>query len=149
MEIAEQFYSTSSDPGQIPITEESFRRLMSIHKETIKLKADKDGNPVSWVVVVPTSKKIMELFLDSKISEKELFDKAVQEKRFEALYLCSGFTLPEFRNTGYAMALFTEAINEFAKDDSVALYAWLYSKEGEGLFNKAKNLLNREVRVRK
>ena len=149
LEIAEKFYGTSSDPEQIPITKDSFVRLMSIHQEAIKLETDGDDNPISWVVVVPTSKENMELFLENKVNEKELFDKAVDEKSFEALYLCSAFTIPEYRGMGYAKKLLMDAINEFASEKSVELYAWVYSKEGESLIKALIKDLDREIKIRK
>lgn len=149
LEIAEEFYGTSNDPDQIPITKDSFVRLISIHQETIKLETDGDHNPISWVVVVPTSKENMELFLEDKIKEKELFDKAVGEKSFEALYLCSAFTIPEYRGMGYAKKLLMDAISEFAKNKSVELYAWIYSKEGENLIKTLVKDLGREIKIKK
>jgi hypothetical protein len=148
LEIAEEFYGTSIDPEQIPINKESFDKLMSLHQEAIKLKADADGNPISWVVVVPTSKETMESFLEDKSTEKELFDRAVIEKKFESLYLCSAFTVPEYRNKRLATELLLDSIKEFASDNSVQLYAWVYSKEGEGLVNQLREQLGREVKTK-
>ena len=145
LEIAEGFYGTSTDPEQIPINKESFDKLMSLHQETIKLKTGIDGNPLSWVVVIPTNKEIMNLFLEGKITEKELFDRAVVEKSFETLYLCSVFTVTKHRNKGLATELLLDSIKEFASDDSVQLYAWIYSKEGESLVNQLKKQLGREI----
>lgn len=149
LEIAEQFYGTFDDLEQIPINENSFNRLISIHEETIKLKTDNSNSPVSWIVVIPTSGETMNLFLDKKINERELFDRAVKEKSFEALYLCSAFTISEYRNKGYAKELLIESINKFAPDKSVELYVWIYSKEGANLINVLEESLGREIKKRK
>lgn len=148
LEITEQFYGTASHPEQIPIIKDSFDKLMSLHPEAIKLKADENGEPLSWVVVIPTGKDLMEKFLKNEITEKELFDRAVEEKKFEALYLCSAFTIPEYRGKGYAKELLKEAINEFAPTDTIPLYGWIYSKEGEKLVKVLGQELGRKIKTK-
>ncbi len=148
LKTAEEFFGTADDPEQIPISNSSFQKLMSLDQETIKLKTGSEENPLSWTVVIPTSKEVMNLFLEKKITERMLFDEAVAEKKFEALYLCSAFTIPRHRQKGLATDLFLDSIKKFAPDKSIKLYAWIYSEEGRKLINKLQSQLGRKIRIR-
>jgi len=147
MDIAERYFGTASDQDQIPITMESLDKLVSIDEDAILIKTDEHGEPISWVVVIPTGKETMELFLDNAITEKELFDRAVAENKREALYLCAAFTVPEYRGKGYAQELFSRAVKKFAPTRETDLFAWIYSPEGQGLFEAGKKF-GREIRTK-
>lgn len=146
IKITEDFYGTESDPNQIPVTEESSDKLLSINTDTVLYRTDKNQNPVACVVVIPTSKKTMKKFLNKEITEKELLDIAVSEKKGEALYLCSAFVVPEFRRKGYAIRLLLEAIEKLSnKQQKIPLYYWGYSKEGKGLAQNLSKIVGRDL----
>ena len=145
MKIAELFFGTETDPDQMPINQESADKLLSIHKNTIVYKIDENGNPIAWVVVVPTSINVMNQFLKKEITEKELLDKAVEEKKFDTLYLCAAFVLPEYRRKGYAKELFEEAINGMPNGNNATLYCWLYSEDGKKLVAALSGVIKRPI----
>lgn len=138
LKIAEEFFGTEVDPEQIPISEKSFLKLNSYNKNTVLYITDDSDNTLGWSVVVPTSKELMNDFLDKNISEKELFDKTDFSK-VEALYLCSVFVLPKYRGRGYAKNLIKEAIDIFTKDKPLDLFCWIYSDEGKKLTDSLEN----------
>ncbi len=148
LKISEEFYGTASDPDQMPVSKESALKLQSIHPDTIAYKLDKVGNPIAWVVVLPTSLGGMTLFLSKQISERELFEKAVLEKKFEALYLCGAFVLPEYRRQGHARELTLGAISKLSSGKILSLYSWIYSDEGAQLISNLSKELGRSVVTR-
>lgn len=148
LKISEEFFGTESDPEQMPISQESADKLTSIHPDSIVYKFDDEGNPIAWAVVVPTSREVMDRFLNKEISEKELLDEAAKEKKLEALYLCAAFVLPEHRRKGIARELLIEAINKTTGKD-VPMYCWIYSPEGEKLANSVSEHFNKPFSFRK
>lgn len=148
LKISEEFFGSQTDPDQMPISQESADKLFSIHPDTILYKFDEKGEPVGWAVVVPTSREVMEKFLNKKISEKELLDRATEEKKFEALYLCAVFILPEYRGKGFAKELILSAIEKVSSGKNLDLYAWIYSEEGKGLSNAVSKVLSEHTRLR-
>lgn len=136
MKIAESFFGTEKDPDQIPIGEESHEKLLSLHKSSIVYELDEKGDPISWVILVPTTESLMNDFLEGKINERELFEKTTPGDSFNALYLCSVFTVPEHRKKGLAMKLFKKAIADIVGDKDFKYFAWPYSIEGGNLIKK-------------
>jgi len=94
--IAEEFFGTENDPNQMPITMESFYTLQTLHPDTILYKT-KNNDPISWVVILPTQKELMEKFLNKDINEKELLTMTKKQDTYDTLYLCSAFTMPKYR----------------------------------------------------
>lgn len=132
--IAERFFHTADDPDQIPINEKSAEKLFKIHSKGLIVKLGEKGEPIAWVVAIPTTRELEEQFLKGEITEKELFDKTQPGDNYESLYLCAAFVLPEYRGRGLAKELLMEAIREIGKDiKNPELFAWIYSPEGENL----------------
>lgn len=147
--ISEDFYGTEKDPDQIPITEETQEKLLSIHPETALYEIDKNNEPISWVIVIPTSLETMEEFLTNELTENELFEKAVIEKKFEALYLCSMFTMPQHQRKGLAKKLMLKAIQKLAPRPEQKLFSWAYSEEGRLALQSISKELKREILLKK
>ncbi len=148
LEISEQFFGTQDDPEQMPISQDSADKLLSIHPGTIVYKFDENKNPVAWAVIVPTSLKTKDDFLQKTITEKQLLDIATKEKKFDAIYLCAAFVLPEYRRMGYAKALLIEAIKNVFNGKDIPLYGWIYSEEGRILLNSVSMELNKKIEIR-
>ena len=70
-DLSEQFFGTENDPDQMPISMESFEKLQRLHLKTIVYKLE-NGEPISWVVVVPTTITLMEKFLQVFLEEVEM-----------------------------------------------------------------------------
>jgi GNAT superfamily N-acetyltransferase len=148
LKISEEFFGSQSDPDQMPINQESADKLFSLHPDTILYTFDESDNPIGWAVVVPTSMRVMDEFLKKEISERRLLEKAVEEKKFEALYLCAVFILPEYRRRGFAKKLLLDAIQKVSHGKDLELYAWIYSEEGKRLSDVIAKTLGKEIRFR-
>lgn len=145
LKISEDFFGTQSDPDQMPINQESADKLNSISSDTILYKFDDKGNPIAWSVVVPTTIEVMNKFLHKDISEKELLQRASKDKKFEALYLCAVFVLPEYRRKGLAKDLLIESVKKLSNQKELPLYSWIYSEEGKKLSGYLSSALGVEI----
>lgn len=65
------------------------------------------------------------------------------------LYICSAFTVQEYRNKGLALNLLKEAIDRITKHRKFELFAWPYSKEGENLIERLGKELNLKILLKK
>jgi len=146
--LAEKFFGTASDPDQIPITMESWDKLQALHPKTI-VYTEAEGQPISWVVVLPTTKDLMDRFLAGEISEKDLLDKTQPADYYQALYLCAAFTVPERRRQGLAMKQFKQAIEGISTKGQAALFAWPFSDEGRSMLKRAQAELGQTILIRK
>lgn len=147
LNIGEQFFGTASDPSQMPATRESFHKLQKLHPKTVVYRLE-NGEPVSWVVVLPTSTELMEKFLKGEINERELLDLTEPQDRYAALYLCAAFTVPEHRRRGYAVEMFKEAIEAIPHTKDVKLFAWIFSEEGRKLTEKLNSILGAKILIK-
>ena len=147
--IAEEIFGTQKDSAQIPITHESGEKLDKLSPHWIKYRLDDNGEPISWVVVVPTTKEIANRFLRGEITEKEILDLGTPQKNYSALYLCAAITIPEYRKKGFALELLQEAIGSIPTTEDCVLFAWPYSKEGEGVINKLEQVLVKKIFIKK
>lgn len=138
-QIAEEIFGTHEDPNQIQIKRESAEKLDSLTKDWLVYELDKSENPISWIVVVPTTKEIAEKFLHKEITERQLLEMTSPQKEYSALYLCSAITVPEHRRQGLAEKLLKEAINKIPKTNNCILFAWPFSEEGNHLIKKMQN----------
>lgn len=148
MEIAERFFDTANDPDQISITQDSADKLLELHPKTIAYKAEGE-DPISWIVVVPTSKELAWKFIDGEITEQELLDRTEPKSIYEAIYLCSAFTVPEQRNKGYAVELFKESLAAIPRTQDALLFAWPYSEEGRSLLVKLEKEFGIKIELKK
>jgi hypothetical protein len=146
--IAENFYGTAEDPNQIPIKRESYYKFQKLSPKTILYTLNGNGDPISWTMVLPTSKALMERFLEGAISERELLDLSQPAEKYEAIYLCSAFTIPEYRNKGHAMELLRESINAIPKVDDVEYFAWPITEEGRRMTKKLNVVLEKNISIK-
>lgn len=146
--IAEEFYGTAQHPDQIPINEESQNKLHQLHPKAVLFKLI-DGEPVSWIVVIPTTKALGEQFVNGEITERVLFDQTQPSDRYEALYLCSVFTVRGHQRQGYGMQLLREALDSIPLVQDPYLFCWIYSKEGEAMYQALTAKFGKIVHPRK
>jgi GNAT superfamily N-acetyltransferase len=133
MQLADEFFHTKSDPDQISVTEEIITTLRTLHPATLTEERNEDG-PIAWMLVIPTTHKIMEEFIAGKLSERELLERTTPGRQFDAIYLCSALVLPEHRRKGIATRLLTNAVQEIRSDHPIrSLFYWAFSTEGERL----------------
>ena len=146
-QIAERFYGTASHPDQIQINHDAEVKLRALHSHAV-LCVIADHQPVSWIVVVPTQKALARKFLDHAMTERALYDQTLSQSIYDALYLCSVFTLPAYRRKGYAADLLREVMKHIPLTKDALLFGWLYSKEGEALYRAMQKEYPAKVEVR-
>jgi hypothetical protein len=133
IKLADEFFEAKSDPMQISINEETMEVLKKIHPSTMGEITNRDG-PIAWVLVIPTTRKIMEEFISKKINEDQLLHSTPLESNYDAVYLCSALVLPEERSKGLATRLLIKAIKAIKKKHPVKfLFYWGFSPEGKSL----------------
>jgi GNAT superfamily N-acetyltransferase len=131
LQLADEVFAVKNDSTQLDVNQEVLERLRKIHPATVSEYDDGNG-PVAWVLLLPTTLDLMHQFLDTTISEKELFDRTSLDIKYDALYLCSALVLEEYRRKGIAKRLTMEAIENIRKDHPLkALFVWTFSKEGD------------------
>lgn len=132
-EVIESTFATRSDPGQLQVTEKQMAKLVALHPATLSEVADEHG-PLIWVLLIPTTENTMHEFLSEKITEKQLLEKTSNGESYNALYLCSATTLPEYRGKGETKKLCLKAISAIRKDHPIkTLFVWPFSEGGNAL----------------
>ncbi|MFL5763391.1 MAG: GNAT family N-acetyltransferase [Bacteroidia bacterium] len=130
IKVAEEVFDAKNDPDQLDVDEEVIAHLQKIHPAAVSEESDENG-PIAWILIIPTTLSLMKDFLDKKISEKELYDRTPLNEKYEAIYLCSGIVLPEYRRKGIAKRLTLHAIAEMSKQHTFkAIFEWPFTSEG-------------------
>lgn len=142
IQLADDIFDTKSDPEQLDVNEDVLNRLKELHPGSVSEKANENG-PIAWILLIPTTRKLMESFLAGDISEKELFYLTNPGEQFDCIYLCSAMVLSEFRKQGITTNLTTAAIKNISKTHKIeALFVWAFSEEGKLSAHKIANKLN-------
>jgi hypothetical protein len=149
MKIAEEFFGTQTDPNQIPITFETVKKLNNLSKSWYEYELNNKEEPISWVVLVPTQKEIAEKFLNNQITERQILDLTKKQNVYNALYLCSAFTVPEERGKGLATNLFKRAIKNIPLTPDAFVFAWPFSEDGLKMLDNNSNLGGRNILIKK
>jgi hypothetical protein len=130
LQLADEVFASRTDPNQIDVNEGVLNHLRRIHPATVSGHEEGDG-PVAWVLVIPTTQKIMNEFMEGKISERDLYELTPLDTKYETLYLCSAMVLKEYRRKGFAKELTLNAIRSILRDHPIkCLFVWTFSKEG-------------------
>jgi ribosomal protein S18 acetylase RimI-like enzyme len=129
--LAEETFAMKSDPDQLQVNEHVRDRLLKMHPATLSEFSDTIG-PVAWLLVIPTTRSLMEDFLAGRISEQELFDLTPLGTTYQTIYLCSALVLEEYRRQGIAKSLAMNAISDICRNHPVeALFTWPFTREGD------------------
>jgi len=130
MQLAEDTFAVKNDPSQLDVDEEVINHLLKIHPSTVSEKDDGDG-PVAWILLLPTTEKLMHQFLNKEITEKELYERTPLNEKYDAVYLCSAMVLEEFRKKGIAKTLTLSALEKIRELHNINyLFVWNFSEEG-------------------
>jgi ribosomal protein S18 acetylase RimI-like enzyme len=131
IKLAEEFFGARTDPSQISVSSREMEKLKKIHPSTLTERRTR-GGPVAWMLLVPTTKRLMTKFIRREITEKELLKKTPVGKKYDAVYLCSALVLPEYRRKGIAKRLMLKAVKSIARDNPInALFYWEFSASGK------------------
>jgi ribosomal protein S18 acetylase RimI-like enzyme len=146
--LAEEFFAVKNDPSQIAVDEKVMARLEAIHPATISEKRNADG-PIAWILIIPTTREVMEDFIARRISERDLLDRTRAGLRYEAVYLCSALVLPEYRRQGLAKRMAVDAVRAMQREHPIAeLFFWAFSTEGKDLASSIAAALTLPLRER-
>jgi hypothetical protein len=133
LQLIDTVFATRSDPNQLQVNQKAMKKLEKIHPATLSELADENGLGI-WVLLIPTTKKVMEDFLNATISEKDILNNTQPGQQYECIYLCSATTLPEYRGKGETKKLCMQAITAICKDYPIqTLYVWPFTEAGENL----------------
>lgn len=128
--LADAVFAVRSDPAQLDVDEAVLDRLRRIHPASVQEKATAEG-PIAWLLLIPTTKALMDDFVHELITERELFDRTPEGVRYDAVYLCSGLVLPEHRRKGVARELGLRSLEAIRRDHPIqALCVWTFSEAG-------------------
>jgi hypothetical protein len=147
IKITEEFFGSEQHPDYIPVNKESCQKLDNINPNWLTYKLV-DGEPVSWVVILPTQPELMKKFISGEITEKELMNETKSEKEFQTLYLCSAFTVSAYRRQGYITELFKTGIEKIPHTPQASLFAWPVTSEGGKLVEKLEKELHKKILIR-
>lgn len=148
MAIIDGIFETRNDPDQLQVTQDDIAKLQALHPATLSEYNEGNG-PCVWVLLIPTTKAIMQQFLDGKISENGILQQTVSGTSFEAVYLCSATTLPEYRGKGITSRITLDAINAMKAEHPITdLFVWPFTPEGEVLAKRLAEKLNLPLHVR-
>lgn len=147
--LAEEFFDMKNDPAQLSVDEDTMKCLLEINPSTLSEKTDENG-PIAWMLIIPTTKKIMDDFLTRKITEKEILDRTPLGEKYDTIYLCSALVLPEYRGRGLAKQMVLHEIQSILNQHPIqSLFVWSFSTEGKSLANWVANELNLPLFERK
>ncbi len=133
IQLAEEFFAAHQDPSQISVDGRVMQRLRRIHPSTITERRTRSG-PVAWMLVIPTTRELMELFVSKKITERELYKNTPLHVPYQSVYLCSALVLPEYRGKGIASRMMMQAVKAICHDHPVqSLFFWGFSRAGRKL----------------
>jgi len=135
--LADDSFNTRNDPSQISVDQRVRNRLKRIHPAAMMEKRTKKG-PVAWILVIPTTQKLMKQFIKREINERELLRKTPLHIKYDAIYLCSALVLPEYRRKGIAKRLICNAVKSISKEHPIkSLFYWAFSTGGKKLAHSA------------
>lgn len=100
IKLAEEVFDFRNDPDQLNVDQDIMTRLKKIHPATMSEYSDENG-PVAWLLVIPTTRELMERFVSKEITEKELYEMTPTGIKYEAIYLCSGLVLEEYQRNAW------------------------------------------------
>ncbi len=148
IQLADDVFASRTDPNQLSVDEKIIERLKRIHPATVSEFNDGTG-PAAWILVFPTTLDLMKMFIESKITEKGLFDLTPLNSSYEALYLCSAMVFQEYRGKGIAKKLTIQAVESIKKDHPIkSLFVWAFSKEGNSLAENVSHLTRLPLKKR-
>jgi GNAT superfamily N-acetyltransferase len=131
LQLAEDIFAVKNDPDQLDVNENVIAHLQRIHPATVS-EYDNGEGPVAWVLLIPTTTSLMNMFLQGDITEKQLYEQTPLDSSYDAVYLCSAMVLEEHRRQGITKRLVLDAIRRIRQDHPLkALFVWSFTKEGD------------------
>jgi ribosomal protein S18 acetylase RimI-like enzyme len=131
--LADEVFGMKQDSTQISVNRKVMIRLRKIHPSTMTEKSTKNW-PIAWILIFPTTNKLMKQFIKRQINERDLLKKTPLGVDYDTIYLCSTLVLPEYRRKGLAKRLMCKAIKSIQKQNPIKfLFYWGFSIPGKRL----------------
>lgn len=151
--ITEEYFGTMNDPEQARVTPENSEWIYEKARDYYNIVRN-DNEVIGYAFMLPCNKKLMNDFLEKRITEAALFEeiKALNpSKPPETIYLCSSIIKKEYQGRGLATTAFVKAISKITKKSKTkpVLFYEGYSEEGEKVARKVATMTGLELRARK
>lgn len=152
--LAEEYFEMEDDPDQIPATSGNRDWVFNNIPECLNVIRN-DGEIIGYTFIIPSSRELMERFIDEEITDNEMFEEIKKLKFYDgidAVYLCASFIKPEFRGRGLAVKGRAKSIKKIIEKrgrDDLVLYFWSYSEEGKKSCLRVAEELGLEIKERK
>ncbi len=131
LQLADEVFAVKQDPEQLDVDETVLKKLRQLHPASVSERSDNNG-PYCWILLIPTTRDLMNDFISGKISEKELYNKTPVGAQYDCIYLCSAMVLEEYRRKGIARQATLDAIRQIRAQHPIAcLFVWPFSREGD------------------
>ena len=124
------FFNIDNDPTQLMADKKAYNYSVRIGGCTVM--ALEDGKMLGWCFAFPTTRKLMEEFLNDTISERELFWATRKNKKYDAVYLCAVYVYSNHRQIGLGTKLINECLKPLLKE-GVCIFYEPYTKKGKNL----------------
>lgn len=149
MAIINNVFATRNDPDQLQVTQGDVRKLQALHPATLS-EYNEGSGPIVWLLIIPTTNDVMQKFLPGEISENQVLQQTKPGEIYEAIYLCSVTTLPEYRGKGITTKLALDAIDAIRKDHPISsLFVWPFTDQGKKLAEKIAKKSGLALHIRK
>ncbi|HEX9005858.1 MAG TPA: hypothetical protein VF889_01095 [Bacteroidota bacterium] len=147
--LVDEVFATRRDPDQISMNEAQREKLARLHPATLTQQSDENG-PVAWILVFPTTRELMDKFVEGTLSERNLLAETPFDVAYTALYLCSALVLPEYRRKGLARRLTIDAVRSIQRTYPIeVLFFWPFTREGDLLAKSVAAELRLPLRERR
>lgn len=146
-QISGEYFQTEEDTRQIGEDDINLEFAQNGSEFLIVDNGQVIGNVFGFFVSLENANK----FIDSKITEKELFYLSKEYLGHEVFYLCSAFIKPEFRKQGVIFNTIKEQLKFLFENKKIKpiLLSWSFSEAGEKLSKKIANEFGLELRLKK
>lgn len=140
LQLVDELFNTKSDPDQLDVNEAVINTLQQI-SPVLVYEHQMAQEAVAWVTLIPSNETLTEAFINGSLTEKTYFEKSVELKQFDTIYLCSAIVLEEFRHQGIVSQHCKMAIENMCRHHSIKqLAAWPFTTEG---LNCAKSIASK------
>jgi|GEM_PF-4484744 len=138
IEYIRKAFNTDEDPNQAPPSMEQFMAIYKIDPYALLVKKDKNGNIMGWSGIVPTRSELAQQFVQGKIHEDRVIEKAIENPGYDSAYFWASYMKPEYRQKGAMLEFKKAQFKELQKrhPEMKRFYGYAYSPEGSHLLER-------------
>lgn len=138
-------FEVESDFEQIQEEDVPYEKLIKNDCEEECILKDHDV-VIGSTFVILTSIDIMNLFLQGKITERELLFESRKIKSYNSIYLCSSIIIQEYRRFGLIFEAGKILLKKIIEKNNFnpVIFGWTFSEAGSNLLKKTAKHFNLE-----